>query len=169
MSRTFYPTLVRLTTFLLFLPSALIFLVQCVSTNPEKSLGLETVPPGKAIVLVSVTQTTLPPDDLTLTLGEGSEVMLQAGAINRLTVDPGWMRFQLTGLPQPDNNAMLRYRVDAGQLYRYALIERTAEATADTTTGGQPPESHFVIVTSTPDAYEQLLLADELPVVDVHP
>lgn len=106
------------------------------------------------------------PNRLRLVFDEHHAVTLAANAINRIDLEQGFYRLVLPELPQEDDNAVIRYRFSAGDVYRFALVERRPPVADTLAARENPSPATYAIVPSTRDAYQQLLLESELPLVE---
>lgn len=156
----------------LWAPLALILLFSgCVTVEPDRGvMEINDLPPEHAAVFVAVNWDVMDNNMLAVEFDENHAVMLRPNAINRIYLPEGWYTLTLPNLRQAEKNQGMRYRFSAGDIYRFALLKREPKADPDAPEGTPPPQgpTTYTLAPSTRDAFQQLLLQDQLPVVELH-
>ncbi|MCB2213625.1 hypothetical protein KQI52_16035 [bacterium] len=146
--------------------ASLFMLAGCVTVQPDKAaMEINDLPPEHAALFFAVTLDNLNLGQMEVVFNDSLSIVLRAKTINRVYLPEGWYTMSLPRLPQRDDNAEMMYRFSAGDLYRFTLLERLI--VGDDSTAA--PEKTYTLAPSTRDAFQQLLLQEEYPVVNLVP
>ncbi len=145
---------------------ALLTLNACVTVQPDKAaMEINDLPPEHAALFFAVTLDNLNLGQMEVVFNDSLSIVLRAKSINRVYLPEGWYTMSLPRLPQRNDNAGMMYRFSAGDLYRFTLLERLVEGEDSIAA----PEKTYTLAPSTRDAFQQLLLQEEYPVVNLVP
>ena len=163
---SFQPVVKRTASFL-FLSLLLLFLAGCVAQ--EKAIKLDTgdVPDGKGVVFVVVGNNE--PSMIPLPsfwIGREIEIRLNPAAVNRLYLDEGWYTLTI-GTPGSLSSGDVSYRVEAGSVTRFAVIQRQV-GTDDDTINVAETERELHVIPVTREGMHELLRQHSLPIETIY-
>lgn len=140
----------------------------CVAANKQIKLDTGDIPPGKgvAFVLVALTHTSTTKLD-SLYIGEDIRIQLDPNALTRLYLEEGWYTFE-TGHPGSVAQGDPAYRINAGEIARFAVVDRYSLVEDDSTKQDvkiQPSQ----VIPVTREGLNELLVQSPLPVLPIFP
>ena len=145
-----------------------IILSGCVAQNKQIKLDTGDIPPGKGVAffLVALTHTSTTKLD-SLYIGDDLRIQLDPNALTRIYLDEGWYTLEM-GQPGSVVGGDPAYRVNAGEIARFAVVDRYSLADGDST-GRDVKIRPSQVIPVTREGMNELLAQSPLPISSIAP